>query len=241
MATYALRIKGFTPQSLPLGRLGEYVCALADLIGDDVGVSFERVTKGSAQLKVWIDDNDAPVVVNRVRLAPSADEGSSLRRGYDKIQSLLAADKTSAEFKPPKGAVILKFPGGPKNALRVAIVKEYGEISGRIIKLGGRDETIPVALRTPDGEVINGTANIEMALRLKPYLLEPIDVILTGMGRWKRKDSGEWEAIEFKINDFSVMDFDGLENELERTRAAGSGWDDVQDVEQELSRIRYGS
>ena len=241
MATFSLRIKGFTPQSLPLGRLGEYVCALAELIGDDVKTSFERVTKGSAQLKVIIDDSDDITAVTRIRLAPSAEEGSPVRRGYEKIQSLLAADKTSAEFKPSKGAAILKFPGAPKGEIRLAVVKEFGELNGRIIKVGGRDETIPIALRTADGEVISCTSNIDMARRLKPYLLEPIDVILEGIGRWKRSDSGAWTAIEFKITDFSVMDFNGFDAALEAARSEGSGWDSVQDVNEELSRIRYGS
>lgn len=241
MSTYSLKIKGFTPNTLPLGRLGEYVLALADLIGDDVHVNFERVTKGCAQLKVIIDDDDALIAESRIRLAPSAELGSSQRKGYEKIQSLLMADKTSAAFKPQKGAVILKFPGAPKNLLRLATVKEAGEISGRIFKIGGRDETIPVSLLTPDGDIVNCTASVEMAVKLKPYLLTPIDVILTGVGKWKRTESGKWEAIEFKINDYSVMEFDGLEKGIEGIRAAGSGWDDVADINQELSQLRYGS
>jgi len=241
MATYSLRIKGFTPQTFPLGRLGEYVCALAELIGDDIQASFERVTKGSAQLKIAIDPLDEAIVVARIRLAPSADESSTVRRGYEKIQSLLSADKTSAEFKPEKGAAILKFPGSPKGELKLSIVKEYGELSGRIIKVGGRDDTIPVAVRTPDGEVVNCSSTLEMARRLKSYLLEPVDVILVGVGRWKRLDSGAWATLEFKISDFSVMDFGGLDAALDAARASGSGWDAVQDVNEELSRIRYGA
>lgn len=240
MATYSLRIKGFSPQTLPLSRLGDYVSALADLIGEDVQVSFERVTKGSAQLNVLIDDNDVDVAVNRIRLAPSAEEGSLYRRGYEKIQSLLSADKTSAEFKPKNGATILKFPGAPKNSLRVSIIKDSGEINGRIIKVGGRDETIPVSLRTPDGDIVNCTANVEMARKLKQYLLEPIDVILIGVGKWKRSEIGKWEAIDFRISEFSVINFDNIENEIDRVRMAGSGWDNTQDVAQELSRLRYG-
>ncbi len=241
MATYSLRIKGFTPETLPLSRLGEYVSALADLVGDDVSVHFHSVTKGSAQLKVRVDDPDVPLVISRIRQAPIADEGSLARRGYERIQSLLSSDKTSAEFRPEKGAVILKFPGAPKTQIRLPVVKEYGELNGRIIKVGGRDDTIPVALRTPDGDVVNCTATVEMARRLKPYLLEPIDVILCGMGRWRKMDIGTWEAIEFKINDFSVMEFDSFERTLADVRASGSGWDNVQDVVAELKRIRYDS
>lgn len=240
MVTYSLRIRGFTPETLPLGRLGEYVSALAELLGDDVAATFHAVTKGSARLNVRIVDDDVPLVIARVRQAPNADEGSAARRGYDRIQSLLRNDKTSAEFRPQKGAVILKFPGAPVAQVRLPIVKEYGEINGQIIKVGGRDETIPVSIRTPDGEIVNCTATVEMARSLKPYLLEPIDVILCGMGRWKKMESGTWEAIEFKITDFSMMDSGDFATSLANVRAAGSGWDGVNDVAAELDRIRYG-
>jgi len=241
MATFSLRIKGFTPENLPLSRMAEYVSALAELIGDDVQASFERVTKGSAQLKINIRDDDAEIAVNKIRLASSADEGSSARRGYEKIQSLLASDKTSAEFRPHKGAVILNFPGAPKNVLRLATLKETGEINGRIIKVGGRDETIPISIRIPDGSVVSCTANVEMARKLKRYLLEPIDVILFGEGKWQRTESGAWEIIDFRILDVSEIDFANFDAELEKVRSAGSGWDDVDDVDAELERLRYGS
>jgi hypothetical protein len=240
MAIFSLRIKGFTPDNLPLGRMGEYVSALAELIGDDVQASFERVTKGSAQLKIKISDDDADLAISKIKTASCADEGSSARRGYEKIQSLLASDRTSAEFRPQKGAVILKFPGAPKNVLRLAMIKEAGEINGRIIKVGGRDDSIPVSLRTPDGKIINCTANVEMALKLKRYLLEPIDVILLGEGKWKRTESGAWETVEFRIIEVSEMTFEDFDTELAKVRSAGSGWDGVEDVDGELRRLRYG-
>jgi hypothetical protein len=241
MTTFSLRIKGFTPETLPLSRMGEYVSALAELIGDDVQVCFERVTKGSAQLNVKISDDDADKAISRIRLAPCAEESSVPRKGYDKIQALLSDDKTSAEFRQQKGAVILKFPGAPKNILRLAIVKEAGEINGRIIKVGGRDDTIPIALRTPEGVIVNCTASVEMARQLKKYLLEPIDVILLGEGKWRRTDKGSWETVDFKIIDVSEMDLNNFDNDLERVRSSGSGWDTTEDVTGELERLRYGS
>ena len=241
MATFSLRIKGFTPDTLPLSRMGEYVSALAELIGDDVQVSFERVTKGSAQLNVKINDDDADQAIGRIRLASSAEENSSSRKGYDRVQALLAGDKTSADFRQQKGAVILKFPGEPKNVMRLATLKEAGEINGRIIKVGGRDDTIPVSLRTPDGTIVNCTASVEMARKLKQYLLEPIDVILLGEGKWKRTEKGSWETVDFRIIEVTEMNFDTLDSELEQVRSAGSGWDAIEDVTGELERLRYGS
>lgn len=241
MVTYLLRIKGFSPESLPLGRLGEYLSALAKLVGADAPVHFDKVTKGSAKLKMKIPEGSAHEVETRVRLAPVSEPGSEGRRAYEQIQELLRADQTSAEFRPEKGGVILQFPGGEKVSSRhLASVREYGELNGRIIRLGGKDDTIPVGLQQAGGVVINCSATVEQARLLKPYLLEPIDVLLTGVGRWMRTAEGQWEVCDFKISACSPLKYDGFDEALAKVRAGGSGWDAEEDIDAALHRIRYG-
>lgn len=242
MVTYVLRIKDFSPETLPIGRLGEYLSALAELVGPDAPVHFDKVTKGSAKLKMKADESCVASVENRVRLAPVSDPGSDARRAYERIQGMLRADQTSAEFRPEKGAVILKFPGGKAaRPLRMATVREYGELNGRIIRLGGKDDTIPVGLQQSDGTVISCTATVDQARKLKSYLLEPIDVLLTGVGRWTRTLEGRWEVSDFKISDCSPLLYDGFDDALAKVRSGGSGWDAEADIDAALHRIRYGN
>lgn len=242
MVTYLLRIKGFSPDTLPLARLGEYLFALAELVGPDAPVHFDKVTKGSAQLKLKADESCSTAVETRVRLAPVSEPGSDVRRAYERIQGMLRADQTSAEFRPEKGAVILKFPGGKAaQPPRTATVREYGELNGRIIRLGGKDDTIPVGLQQSDGTVISCTASVEQARQLKSYLLEPIDVLLTGVGRWTRTIEGRWEVTDFKISDCTPLQYDGFDDALAKVRKGGSGWDAEADVDAALHRIRYGN
>ncbi|WP_157302174.1 hypothetical protein [Thauera phenylacetica] len=241
MVTYLLRIKGFSPDTLPLSRLGEYLCALAELVGPDAPVHFDKVTKGSALLKMKAPDDQAPAIESRVRLAPAADPGTEGRRGYDRLQQLLGEDQTSAEFRADKGAVILQFPGVRRlKPARTASVREYSELHGRIIRLGGRDSTVPVGLQLSDGAVVNCTATLEQARQLKSYLLEPIDVLLTGVGRWTRDESGQWEVADFKISDCTPMQYGEFDAEFAKVRSGGSGWDAEDDLEAALHRIRYG-
>ena len=240
MITYALRLKGLTPETLPLERLSKYLAALADLVGRDTPVHFDKVSKGSAMLKVRVPEQHAHAVETRVRAAASAEPGSDLRRAYEQIDQLARGDGTSAEFRPPKGAVILQFPGAKTLQARALVVKEYGEINGRIIRLGGRDDTVPVGLLTPDDEVVSCTATLEQAKQLKAFLLEPVDIVLRGTGRWLRSPEGKWKIEEFKINDFLRMQDDSFDDELKKIKTVGSGWDDVEDAEQTLARLRYG-
>lgn len=241
MVTYVLRIKGFTPESLPIGRLGEYLSVLAKLVGTDAPVHFDKVTKGSAKLKMKVPEEAAHAVETRIRLAPVSDIGSEGRRAYDQMQSMLKTDQTSAEFRPEKGDVILLFPGVERpKPQRLASVREYGELHGRIIRLGGRDDTVPVGLQQADGEVINCTASVDQARSLKPYLLEPVDVLVTGVGRWMRTAEGRWEVSDFKISACTPLKYDDFDEALARVREGGSGWDVEEDIDAALHRIRYG-
>jgi hypothetical protein len=241
MVTYLLRIKGFSPETLPLGRLGEYLAALAELLGPDAPVHFDKVTKGSAKLRMKVMEDSAHQVETRVRLAPAADPENEGRRGYERIQRLLCEDKTSAEFRPEKGAVILQFPGGRSApSARTASIREYGELLGRIIRVGGKDATVPIGLQVPDGSIVNCTATVDQARLLKSYLLEPTDVLLTGVGRWTRDESGQWDVSEFKISDCTPVRYEGFDTALAEVRKGGSGWDSEEDFDAALHRIRYG-
>jgi hypothetical protein len=123
---------------------------------------------------------------------------------------------------------------------RLPTVREHTEIHGRIIRLGGRDETIPVSLMTHEGEVIACAANIDMAKKLKDYLLEPVYVILSGMGKWTRQSSGGWKLSEFIVNEVSPMDDSEFDDALRRIQALGSGWDIEENPEAALLSLRHG-
>lgn len=119
-------------------------------------------------------------------------------------------------------------------------VCERGEFHGRITLLAMGDLAIHVGLQKADGSVINCTATVEQARGLKPYLLEPIDVLVTGVGRWARTDEGHWDVSDFRISDFSPLQYDGLDEALAKVRSGGSGWDSEPDIDAALHRIRYG-
>jgi hypothetical protein len=97
-----------------------------------VHANFDRITKGSAMLKFRVSENSTPLLEARVKTAPTLDAGNAARRGFDRIEQLLRADGTSAEFLPAgKGAAILKFPGATGPRSRSASIREFGELHCR--------------------------------------------------------------------------------------------------------------
>ncbi|GHT96822.1 hypothetical protein FACS1894116_14470 [Betaproteobacteria bacterium] len=242
MATYRLRIKKFSPDTLPMERLGAYLTALSALVGKESGASFSKVIKGSAALKINVPDENAPALLQRIRSAAEASLENDARKGYERINTLLAEDGTSGEFLPGKGAALLKFAGASANAdfFPIPAVKEPGEFSGRIIRIGGKDSTIPVTLLASDDSAVYCTASPDMARRLKKYLLEDTTVTLFGQGKWERKN-GKWVLLEFKISEFQELDFSGTNAAIAGVIGTGSGWDVFERPVEAFLELRHGA
>lgn len=66
-AEYTSKIDAFTPDSLPMARLAEYLAALADLIGHKASTHFVRLERGSTKLVHKVEATDAPKVERRLR------------------------------------------------------------------------------------------------------------------------------------------------------------------------------
>jgi hypothetical protein len=230
MLTYAFRIRGQTPETLTIKRLGEYLIALSALFGPETPLRFERVIKGSAKLKFRAEEADAGMVEHQAHRA-AMDEGA--RKYYLKLDDMLREDKASAEFRQEKKGELplLKLPGIAANATLFPMVREPCEIHGRIIRIGGRDDTISVGLQTPSGKVVACTASLEMARKLKVWLLEQVDVLLSGLGKWTRDTNGQWITVEFLVDAVEPMNTEGLDEALRAVREGGSGWDAEADPE----------
>ncbi|MDR0564233.1 MAG: hypothetical protein LBG78_04775 [Azoarcus sp.] len=231
MNTYTFRIIGKTPDTLPVKRLAEYLSALSALFGDGVPIYFDRVTKGSAKLKFRVE---AGVIENSLKSTPDV---------VDKINNMLYEDNSKAVFRQEKKGAkpLLSFIGNAANHEFVFTVREAGEFTGRIVRIGGLDETIPVSLVTPEGETIHCTAKHDMAKRLKEYLLEPLDVTLFGQGKWERI-GGKWKVREFRIDSaelFNPKSCEEFDEGLRRIREKGSGWDILSDPKAAWLEMRY--
>jgi hypothetical protein len=241
MAAYIFRLKKFSPDTLPLERLGEYLLALADLIGNDVRVSFDRVNKGSAALKLQVYDEDTQIVEERLRLAPVAEIGSKSRKGFENIDSLLRKDGTSADFRPTKGATILKFPGGSAPIVqRIGPVWENGQLEGTVVSVGGKDDTKHIRLVGHDDEEYKlTTRSIELAKQLGNHLFSTVRV--TGEGKWFRNENGKWELDNFYVQNCELLENVSLIEAIAALRDIdGDDWKTLPDPLATWQELRRG-
>lgn len=230
-----------TPLNLPMARLAEYLTELATLYGYKDYVHFLRVDEGSAAPVVLIDEEEEVRILERVRKSPTVEGEPAAHRAYEALNHKLIEDNAVARIADFKGAKILAFPGK-----ETAIPKVYGPFSeqgfvdGEIVRVGGKDETIPIWLRRADGRMFYcETTNRQIAEELAKLLYRTIRAF--GYGTWLRNENEEWVLQKFVIKTWEgPLHLDDLSVIVAHLRAIDGGWKDVDDPFKELERIRHG-
>ena len=70
---YRFRIDAYSPETMPMARLAEYMAELALLLGEPSAVHFKRLARGSTVLVNSVDREAAPKVRQRAASAVYAD------------------------------------------------------------------------------------------------------------------------------------------------------------------------
>lgn len=204
---YVFRIDVFTPDTLPMGRLAEYLAALAKMIGHMEHTHFVRVDPGSAQLVHKVDAVDAPKVearLNNVRLGNAPKDALKARKELDDMLANDNAVGTLSEVET--GNVVLPFAGRnrPKPIIFPAF-REDTAIQGQIVSIGGRDSTAHAILQDGDVVHVNLSMTREIARQLAPLLYGPV-IRLHGNGRFERHTDGVWKMLDFKVDRYEKLD-----------------------------------
>jgi hypothetical protein len=235
---YRLKIDVFSVDSLPMGRLAEYMAELAKLLGEREHVHFSHLESGSAVLVSIVDEPAIPKVAERVqqvreRLAPK-----EAMQAFCNLDFLLAKDNAVAVLIPSDSSQGIDFPGRTRpKPMRYGPFREHGMLDGVLIRIGGRDETIPVWLK--DGEVeYHCQVREEVARRMAPHYLDGT-LRVYGSGKWMREDNGTWILQQFDIEDFELLDDSSLADVVGKLRAVeGSTWHKSEDAVRDAIRLR---
>ena len=235
--TFRFVIDAWDPGEFPMARLAEYMAELARLFGEEEYVHFDRLEAGTVLVQ-HVDPNSFAAVQKRLTLAGDPHAPEEIAKPYRAIDRCLAEDRATASLRETDGTEILFFPGPERGQPPTfGPFRQDGVFDGTLIRVGGRDETVPVHLR--DGDVIHScNATREMARRLAPHLFSGT-IRVTGNGRWKRTEEGQWVLLRFDIKDFEVLDDKPLPEVVKELREVqGSGWRDIDNPLEELQRLR---
>lgn len=213
----SLAIDVFTPETLPMARLAEYLQQFSELVGSAEHVHFSKVAKGSAICRAFVDPPAMPKVRERIEAVLTGNASKNALRAHSQIDDLLAADNATGGIFIGEEQVI-EFPGRRRSAAeRIGPVRRSCSIEGQIFSIGGKDDTINVHIRDKQ-QTYRCEVSIELAKKLAPHFLSG-KVRLFGQGDWYRAD-GRWEVSRFLAVDFTILDNETLPATLANLREA---------------------
>ncbi len=235
---YRFVIDAFSPDTLPMSRLAEYMGELARLLGRLDQVHFDRVEEGSTVLVPKVEAEAKPEVDERIQSLTEQNPREDVLRAFNALNDYLTNDEATGSLRESGGGKVIQFPGAKQPApATFGAFNQPSVLDGVLIRIGGRDDTVPVHLRDGDRIHLCNTTR-EMARRLASYLYGPT-LRVHGKGRWERDRKGAWQMRRFNITNFEQLDDAPLEQVTQRLREmSGSGWKDIEDPTEELRHLR---
>lgn len=232
------RIDSLSPETIPMARLAEYLKELSALYGSEQYVHFAGITRGSAKLAAELDEPAVQAVRSRLTLVKCGAPPADALKAYVALDKLLKSDNAAATIYSKPDDNILVFPGRNAPAEETISITQPTTVDGVVIKIGGRDDTIPVLIKDQEGNVVRcvvkGSA---VAKRLAHhYLDKPIRV--HGAGRWTRNGYG-WKLESLSIQTWETIDDQPAFEILNQLRnVEGNEWLDHDDPVEEWRKMR---
>jgi hypothetical protein len=235
---YRFTIEAYRPETIPMARLAEYMSDLATLFGNRDSVHFVHLEPGSTVMVQRVEFEAVPKVRNRVNGVRNRTAPEDAINAYRKIDRRLRDDNAEGfvleDFEKPHK--IIEFPGRKRRETeKLDSIFQSGTLDGQLIRVGGKDETVPVYLEEAD-EIHRCTSNRTIAKSLAPYLYDVIRV--RGTGKWNTDDFGNWVMEDFRISDFEKLDTTPLKQAVARLREIKSDLHTLDDPLADLERLR---
>lgn len=227
MKKLTLKLNDRTPQTLSMKRLGQYIAHLSDMLGEVEHVHFESVSDGSAMLNVDVEELHYQKVLSHVREVPNGMGAKKQLTAYRNLRKLMDEDGTGGAILNDTDAQILSFRKRPDNE-KPLVVNKSGSVQGRLYRVGGKDDSIPVSLEGANGETLRCEASIDIARGLSSLLFKQVRV--SGHGTWERSPEGVWKLKKLRIESYQELDAAKVGEVLGRLQSIGGlKWADMDD------------
>jgi hypothetical protein len=233
---FRFRIEAYTPETIPMARLAEYLHELAAILGETEAVHFVRLEASSTVVVHKVEREALPKVRDRVAAVARRQGSRDAMQAYRTINRMLRQDNGAGVLEEPKGAETIRFPG-IHEVQRYGTVTQQCSLDGEVVRIGGTRERVPIVLKSEDDIIADCYTSRGTAKRLATHLFEPVR--LFGSGRFARDDEGNWKLEHFVFESFTRLADEPLSSVVEALRAIPGGeWGD--NALDELHIIRHG-
>ena len=201
---YEFYIDSFTPDTIPMARLAEYLAGFAELLGHCDHVHFRKLKSGSLRVAARVEEIARRKVDKQIDEVRFGGGPQLARKAYKEIDDNLADDNAVGRISRGH-ANLIEFPGRTRRVQeKLGPMEQMGTLDGEVIQVGGRDETINIHLKAGEQIHICVTSKA-IARRLAAHIFGSA-IRVRGSGMWARLESGVWILKKFKIEDFETLD-----------------------------------
>lgn len=233
-------IDAYTPETIPLERLAEYLYHLSIVLGERQSVHFDRLESGSTQPVVRVDFEALPKVRKRASAVRNNEGPEEARRAKARLDQMLADDNASGELVTDRGSRLLYFPGKKRHAEQeYGPVTQPGTLDGVPIVIGGENDPVPVHLE--DGPIVHNCLASRLVAKDLTRFLFSTPIRATGVGRWWRDGTGVWQMKQFRIEGFAELRAGDLGEVAKRLHRIDAKWKTQSDPVNQLVQLRTGS
>ena len=237
---YRFEIDAFSPTTIPMARLAEYISDLAKMFGNTNSVHLLKVESGSTVPVVLVEWEAEPKVRDRLRSIKNHEAPDEAQQAAKDIDRRLLQDNAKAFLVDPVGSKLFLFPGR-ENATKLEFgpVNQAGIFQGIPIKVGGENDPVPVHLEDGKDKYIV-LVRRSLAKDIAQHLFTSV-VRVEGSGRWVRHTDGEWEMLSFHATSFSVIEDADIRKSIGELRSLPGEWKQLENPVAELEQIRRGA
>lgn len=240
--TLKFDIPAYTPETMPLDRLIEYLQQISAVLGASQDLHLIRVENGSTRPVFKLP---ATVAVRaRENAAEVRQGGGSVeqRKAFERVRRMVRRDTRDVGTKPARlrdgRRVLLEFPVVTGDASSPLGLTQPTSIDGALVRVGGVGEQVTLQLQKLSGETLSGfVATKSLAKQMAPRIFEPIR--LHGIGVWERSSEGVWTLARMQVQSYEPLEDESLNDVVAKLRGAPVTWPD--DADERLRAEREGS
>ena len=231
-------IPAYTPDTMPLDRLLDYLRQIGDVVGAPQDLHLVRIEASSTKPVFSVAIPAAAQVRERAAAVRAGRGTNKQRNAYNQIREMVRLDGGVPASLKDRTGVILDFPPHGQEIGTISGVRQASSFDGSLIRVGGVGDNVPLLMQDLGGEVFSGfSAPKAIAKAMAPMLFEPLRV--TGVGSWERSAAGEWKPSKMLVQSFEPLGGETLADVFQKLRAASVTWppdaDDILRSEREPS------
>lgn len=237
---FSFVIPAYSPETMPLNRLIEYLQQISAVIGDPANLHLVEIKKSSTAPTFRVPRRAALLASERAAQLSRGDGTRDQVRAYNRLRRMVRQDAPKARRPAVLSStrrVLLEIPAAPEDTGVLTGVRQATTFDGLLISVGGVDAA-SIRLQTFDGRVVAGfVAKRAVAKELARLMYEPVR--LSGPGIWGREEDGTWKLEKMLVQSFEPLEEESAAELMARLRAIDIDWPD--DVLERLQQEREGA